>query len=99
MGQRKTRPVTEMGRLVTRQQLQSAADQIGQHILGGLARVEDNMDARLSRIEQHLGLDPIEQERAVRLVGPDAIPDGGTEARSLPGGGYECREIDPKVPA
>lgn len=71
MGQRKTRPVTEMGRLVTRQQLQNAADQIGQHILGGLAKVEENADARLARIEKHLGLAPIEQERAVRLVEND----------------------------
>lgn len=49
-----------MGRLVTRAQLQSAANQIGAHILGVMQKLEDAHEARLARIEKFLGLPPID---------------------------------------
>lgn len=73
MGQRKTRPVTEMGRLVTRQQLQSAANQIGAHLVGGMQRLEESMDARLTRIEQALNLPPIDAKPALMPDEPAEI--------------------------
>lgn len=82
-----------MGRLVRREELhakiQSAANQIGQHILGGMSKLEDNVDARLARIEKELGLPPLELGRAVMLVGPKEIPEGGSEARSIEPSGAE----------
>lgn len=96
----KTRKVTEMGRLVTRAQLQSAANQIGQHILGGLAKLEDNHDARLARIEKALGLAPIEQDRAVRLVTEDELTEHGLVAQNTAPATMPTNYIgSPKVPA
>lgn len=56
----KSRKVTEMGRLVTRAQLQSAANQIGAVVVNALRALEEQQDARFDRIEKALGLAPID---------------------------------------
>jgi hypothetical protein len=60
MGQRKTRPVTDMGRLVTRAQLQNAANQIVDAVSNGLRQLEEQQDARFARIEAALNLPPMD---------------------------------------
>lgn len=80
MRKAKSRTVTELGRLVTRQQLQNAANQIAAHLVTALEKVQAENNVRLTRIEHELGLGakqgplpalPPEPERTLALVDAD----------------------------
>lgn len=79
MSKWKTRKPTEGSRLVTRDQLQSAAQQIANAISVAINQVQVENEARLAVIEEKLGLSKatpeITDERTLTLV--DDEPEGG----------------------
>lgn len=49
---KKTRPVTEGGRVVTRRQLEHSLSQLAQTFIEGLRQLEEHFDARVKALEQ-----------------------------------------------